>query len=271
MALPYLSAPCTGGAVFRMAERRAQGGGQLRFSWDEQRIRWFDEASAYTGFHQKLRSLLLMHIGRRESLADLGCGAGLIDFALAGDIDRITCVDESALAVAAVKWRAEARGLTNIKAVQADAYQLRGEWDNVLMVFFGAPALHALHYLSLCREGVLAVVHGDGAPGDGHAPKGNTIQSTRAALDAQGIAYRVATREWEYGQPFRSRAEAARYAAAYHKHANGEAVEAYLNRHLAPAKGEYSWYLPYLKRFGLFALRKNENAALLGAGGGRGG
>lgn len=242
----------------------------MRIKWDEQTVRWFDEASAYTGFHRRLRELLLKRISRRDSLADLGCGAGLIDFALAGDIGRITCVDESALAVAAVNRRAGQRGLSNINAIQADAYQLRGEWDNVLMVFFGALAQHAGHYLALCREGVLAVVHGDAAPdGGGHSPKTNTIQSTRDALDAQGIAYHMAAYQWEYGQPFRSRAEAARYAAVYHKQASGELVEDYLNRRLVPAAGEYSYYLPYLKQFGLFALPKKENMALLGAGGGR--
>lgn len=232
----------------------------MRFSWHEQAVTWFDEASAYTGFHRQLCDLLLPRMKKRDSLIDLGCGAGLIDFALAGHFGRITCLDRDALAVAAVNQRAQARGLNNVRAIQGDAYALSGQWDNVLMVFFGGLGQNAPRYLSLCREGVVAVVHGDQPEDEGRRPRGhNTISTTRAGLDALGIPYDLAAYAREYGQPFRTRAQARQYVEFYEKVPPGEDAETYLDRHLTPGRGEYGWYLPNLKQFGIFTLGRIEH------------
>lgn len=45
----------------------------MKIIWNDQSVSWFNHASAYTGFHQKLADLLLKHITVRETLCDIGC------------------------------------------------------------------------------------------------------------------------------------------------------------------------------------------------------
>lgn len=240
----------------------------MRIQWNEQSFRWFEAAADYTGFPQRLVALLLPHMPRRGTLVDLGCGAGMVDLALAGDVGEITCVDNNADVLDLLDATLQARHITNIATRLADAATLDGLWDTVLMTFYGRFADHISHYLSLCREAVIAVVH---ANAHGHAndpldtalPKDFALDTTAAALDAMGVRYTQEIHSLEYGQPFQTREDAAAFIDAYGKRPPDMAMDAYLSRRLMETRDKrYPLYMPHLKRFGIFVVRRSENAHL---------
>lgn len=239
----------------------------ILIQWNEQTADWFDAASRYTGFHQKLSEKLLPHIGKRDSLVDLGCGVGLIDFALSSAISEITCVDESSEALTCLERLASARGVSNVRAIQADAYALEGRWDTVLAVFFGTFADHLNALLRLCNESVIAIVHADAqgllGPKEYHPPKCNTVSQTKKELDAMGIRYTCEEHALEYGQPFASLSEAEVFVKAYSKNPPGVAIQKYLEETLVETgNAEYPYYLPNRKGFGMFQVRRDDHAFL---------
>ncbi|MEG2388786.1 MAG: class I SAM-dependent methyltransferase [Clostridia bacterium] len=227
--------------------------------WNEQTIDWFDAASRYTGFHEKLAALLRPNITPGGCMVDVGCGPGLIDFALSPSVRAITCVDLNAEVVAQVAARARARGIGNIEARCADARALSGCWDDVLMVFFGRPDVDMARWLALCKNRVIAVVRMDA-----RHPGSNTLARTCAALARAGIASTVTTHAFQYGQPFTTREAAVAFVRLYEKCAPGESEAQYLDRALVPLdQGPYRYYLPNLKRFGIITVGRKENEHLV--------
>ncbi len=239
----------------------------ILFQWNETAVRWFEEASKYTGFHENLKQLILPNIACRETLVDLGCGAGLIDLALADSIGHITCVDKNEGVIGMLRAGILKRGIGNIEAICQDAETLSGQWDTVLAVFYGRIDESLSKLLSMCRESVIAVVHADAqgklGPTDYHPPKCNTVSLTSQALDALGARYTVIEDALEYGQPLRSLAEAADFVRFYSKNPPDTSVDAYLEACLTvTCDPVYPYYLPNKKGFGIFILGRDDNAHL---------
>jgi len=65
----------------------------MLFGWDEQTIRWFLDASAYTDFHQTLARKITPYLDPGDTLCDLGCGLGRLDLELAPHVMCLTAVD----------------------------------------------------------------------------------------------------------------------------------------------------------------------------------
>lgn len=232
--------------------------------WNDETIRWYEDASAYTGFHGEMQALLEPLLGREETLADLGCGLGLIDLRLAGSVQSVTCLDASDAALEYLQGNARQQGIGNLHTCRTDAYTATGLWDTVMMSFFGRPDLHIRHYLSICRDKIMAIVREAPPLKAAYTPrKHNSVTNTQEAFDALGVRYTLTRHAMEFGQPFTSREEAVRYVGTYRKHPPDMEPEEYLAPRLMPIQHDrYAWYLPNLKRFGLFVVRKDENASL---------
>lgn len=236
----------------------------MKIVWNEQSVRWFHNASEYTGYNRKLADILLRHISRRESLCDVGCGAGLIDFALAPHIGRITCVDISPQAIRAVEDHARRLATNNISTLCMDASGLEGEWDTVLALFHGGRDVIS-RYLRLAREQLILAAHGtlkgNFAP-DGHkVQKCFDVNGVKASLDERGIRYSLQELTLEYGQPLTSLTDAEAFVTAYSTPMDKFVLDAYLREHLEETGDEqFPYYLPNQKKLGLFFIRRDENA-----------
>lgn len=232
--------------------------------WNEKTAAWFEAASEYTGFHEKLASLLLSTIPLWGSLVDLGCGVGLIDFALSAHFAEITCIDKSEEALLHLCEMAEARDIRNIRTQCADARTASGTWDAVLMVFFGRLEEDIRQYLSLCNDRVVAVVHKNAhfepASGGARNTKCNTVENTAEGLTRLGVRFSVQEHSIEYGQPFSSRQDACDFVTAYKKHPQNSTIDEYLDaRLIETGDARYPLYLPNMKHFGIFTIRREEN------------
>lgn len=203
--------------------------------------------------------MLLAHIGQRDSLIDLGCGLGLIDFALSPFIRNITCVDRDPAVIRCLSTTAAARGAARIEACCGDATAVRGCWGTVLTVFFDrtGDALHAFY--PLCRDQMIAVVHASApdAPDDAarHPSRRDAIPRMADSLGALGARYAFSEAALEFGQPFASRQEAAAFVRAYAKNPPDMSVDDYLDARLVhTGERRFPLYLPNQKAFGVFVI-----------------
>lgn len=236
----------------------------MYFSWNEDTIRWFCTASAYTGFHRRLAMLLRPKLTAGGTLADLGCGIGLVDLELASHVAEITCVDQSELPLAFLEKEAVRRGTHNLKILHADARALSGTWDHVLTIFYASGAELLTQVLPHCRKSLTAVLRGGEnsafGPDRWRTRHGDLAGDTIQALNAAGAVYTVEQAELEYGQPLESRADAEAFIRSGCPGISDEALEAYLAKQLKETGDpRCPLYLPNQKKFSILTLPKEEN------------
>lgn len=232
--------------------------------WNDRSLRWFREASEYTGYNRKLAAILLEYISSRHSLCDMGCGAGQIDFELAKHIEQITCIDISPVAIAAVERQAQEQGVANITAKCMDASRAEGEWETVLALFHGGGDV-VEKYLPLAKEQLILATHGSLVGGFGpegrQAVKCFDTGGVRAYLDKLGVKYHLRMEQLEYGQPFADLDGAREFVKAYSKPMGDGELDDYLRKKLErTGDSRFPFYLPKKKNLGLFVIRRDENA-----------
>lgn len=238
----------------------------MHIQWNDQTVRWFEDAAEYTGYSEKLAKILKKYIPTGETLCDLGCGAGLVDFALADHCAAITCVDISPDAVAHVRGKAAAKGIENMHALCRDASELTGAWDTVMAIFFGASRFWD-DYFHLAEKRFILITHarrkGNFGPEGHQAVKCSDIATTKAYLASRGVKYVHETLALEYGQPFVDMEDARAFVRAYTRPMGDDVLEAYLEAQLVKTGNDtWPYYLPNRKEFGLFVIRRDENENL---------
>lgn len=236
----------------------------MRIVWNDKSIRWFQNASEYTGYNKSLAEILLGYIPNRNTLCDLGCGAGLIDFELSSSVKEITCVDISQEAISAVERQARQLGLNNISTRCMDGCKVEGEWETVTALFYGGENAFT-RFFHLAKDQLILGTHASLKGGFG--PEGRKLMkcfdtdSVRAELDELGVKYRLRQLEMEYGQPLTDWQDAREFAAAYAMPMGAEELDAYLEECLEETGDEqFPYYLPKKRSMGLFVIRRDENA-----------
>lgn len=235
----------------------------MHIKWNDQSRKWFENASEYTGYNKLLAEKLKKYIPCGGSLCDIGCGAGLFDYEMAEHCSSITCVDISPEAIAQVKDGAAARGIGNISALCADAATLDGTWDTVTALFFGGSQFFE-KYFPLARERLIILTHaerkGKFGPEGHQVMKCSDIASTKEYLEGLGLKYTHEYAALEYGQPLSDMDEARAFVRAYSRPMSDETLEAYLAEKLEKTgNAKWPYYLPNLKEFGIFVIRRDEN------------
>jgi SAM-dependent methyltransferase len=237
----------------------------LEIFWGNKSADWFISASEYTGYHKHLADILMRHMLPKSTMCDMGCGIGLIDFALADYLSHITCVDIDQGAIELLEAESAKRNLKNITAMNVDAAKMQGAWDYGLMLFFhGKFSDDPSHYLNLFKQKLFYIVHAD--PIDSkkdnkpERTKCSSVSSIRRELERLGIVYQLEHHALEYGQPFSSFDEAVDFVKTYKICEVGE-EESYLRANLQEADiMDYRYYLPHTKRFGMFIIGREDNA-----------
>ncbi|MCI7472475.1 MAG: class I SAM-dependent methyltransferase [Clostridiales bacterium] len=240
----------------------------MRIKWNNQTVRWFEDAAEYTGYNKKLAQILKKYIPEGETLCDLGCGAGLVDLALADHCSAITCVDIAPGAVEHVRRKASTQGIENIHTLCMDAAELTGSWDNVMAIFFGGSQIYDDYFHLAGKRFVLitnAQCKGNFGPEGHQTIKCFNIATTKAYLDSIGVKYVHEALVLEYGQPLTDIEDARTFVRTYTRPMSDEMLEAYLEEKLEKTGDEkWPYYLPNRKEFGLFIIERDENEKLPG-------
>lgn len=239
----------------------------MRLVWNTESVRWFRNASEYTGYNKKLAAILLEQIPNRGTLCDIGCGAGLIDFELAPYFQEITCVDISQEAINAVKEDIQRKKMKNITALCMDGNQLKGTWDTIIALFHGGADFFS-NYFFLARERLILATYikrkGNFGPEDHKAEKAFDVTTVKTHLNQQGIQYTFKECAIEHGQPLKDFQEAEAFVKAYTTPMSTSEMSAYLESHLQKTgREDFPYYLPNEKQFGLFVIERARNEKFL--------
>jgi SAM-dependent methyltransferase len=247
----------------------------MDFLWNEKTLAWFEAASAYTGFHSRLADVVRPYIEGCETLCDIGCGLGLLDLALAGDVRRAVCIDQSETAIAALNEIIRARGARNVVARTADANGLTEECgDAVILSFFGSSGADIERFLPLCRKRLILIVHEKSSPtrcANAVALRPRPLGAAEVTdyLTNRRLKFRKTVAELEFGQPFRSLEDARDFIRIYaaaapdadDADAGGQSdwdrLYGDMERRLVrTGLSDYPLYLPKPKRLAVFAAEK---------------
>ena len=247
----------------------------MLFDWNEQTLKWFREASDYTGYNRNMAALLHPFLEGCRSLCDIGCGMALVDLELAENFEHVLCVDVNETASGYVREQAEKLGHPDFRTVTADGMDreriapgTEPFSDAVMALFHGDVEKTGFQYLSYAAKKLIFVVHG--------SPHGSTgpekyrvrkccdIDHTRDWLEREGIPYTLQSAELEFGQPHRSIEEAIAYTRMFSKGAPEEELEAYVKAHVQETgRTDFPLYTQKTRKFGIFVIdaeqvRKNQ-------------
>ncbi|MCR5666671.1 MAG: class I SAM-dependent methyltransferase [Eubacterium sp.] len=245
---------------------------RMQIKWNAKTTEWFQRASEYTGFHDRLCEILLKKINGARTVADFGCGAGMIDFKLANYVDRVTCIDREPVVTHILQKEIMKKNVDNMEVITTDINtfedeivktQKDGLWDVAIMLFVNAETVDIKHLLKFVKDRLIIVERGGciNNPYVGEkAKRKHSLIPFINHLFSNGICAHVSDYTLEYGQPFTSLKEAREYTAFYHCNGCNQTVDSFLEKNLHETNTlTYPYYLPHKKHFGVFEIRKNDN------------
>ena len=234
----------------------------MLFRWTEQSIRWFVDASAYTGFHGEVAKKILPHLKPGESLCDVGCGLGRLDLELAPHLSRVLSMDINPDVIDVLNRDAQTRGITNLQGVCGDATTLTEEFDILLMSFFEKAGTMD-DYLRLCRRLLIRIVNAENKgslyPSSHRKVQKNVVADVQRELEERGQPYHLELISAEFGQPLRSRQDADQFVLSHASEASGKELEDFLSENLTETRRkDFPLFLPHRKEAGIFFIFKKD-------------
>lgn len=239
----------------------------MAFTWSRDRIRWYLDASRHSDYHRRLAEQIRPFLRPEDQVCDLGCGLGQLDLELAPYVAGITCVDTDAAVLQQLAADAKARGFANLTVRQGEAGQLQGQFDVVLLVFFGTPASLMFSCLSHARRAMIRVVSAsDGVQAAGSVARMGGLRRESAEdvareLSQAGYFYQRKRCVLSFDQPLSSWQEAEAFVRASAPAATDQMVEAFLRRHLVPEQDSaFPWKLPKEKALEIFVTSRRPGS-----------
>lgn len=235
------------------------------FQWNEEKVRFMEDAATWGDFHARLAALLAPELPAAGRICDAGCGTGHLSLALSPYVKQVTAVDISEEALSLLAENCRKREIRNVEIRCGDIARLppREPYDAMVFCFFG----HIEEILAIsaaqCRGTVLAIMRNDGchrfsaaqsAIRHGGYPRG------AAELTARGIPFHAWEGELPMGQPFRTLDDARRFFELYRRDGDTTPVtDDFLRARLTETgREEFPLYLPQSRRFGVLRWETSE-------------
>lgn len=227
----------------------------MAFTWTQERIRWYLDASERTDFHARLAGYIRPYIRPDDHLCDLGCGLGRVSLALAKDVAKVTCVDTDPQVLTVVERDAARLGIDNLVTCACGAAELQAPFDVGLMVYFGAPFSLMEACLTKTRRTLIRVMDQPGRD----RPLGNrsreTPEAVCRALGEQGYAVERLQAALAFHQPLRSPAEGAAFLVCSYPQATPQDIQAVLAKELEETGDEeFPYRLPKVRRLEILVV-----------------
>ena len=235
------------------------------FIWNEQNIKWFRDASAYTGFHKALAQKIIPHLQPGVTLCDVGCGLGRLDLELAAYMSEITALDLNGDVIKALCMDVGAAGVYNINARCCDAESFEGSFDYMIMSFVGLIDMRSI--LKRCRKKLIRIVGVGNKIIEDFYPiryrRAENIMETvpflRDELTSMGMKFELELHAIEFGQPLRSWRDAELFVETKAPEAGADEVNQLLNEKIRrTGREDFPFYLPKKKELGIFIIDKEK-------------
>lgn len=241
--------------------------------WTPEKIENYRQASEYTAFHEKLSVLAEPYLDEQWTMADIGCGPGLLDMWMARMVLSIDAIDSDRAAIEDLSARLENVFLTSRYAAEkirprlCSLEELAGEsWDVVTLSFFGMNEEVFEAVMRLARRRVLVYMHGRPDTSGFLAPEEDGRKFSAAdmedLLNKRGFVYKKSAMEMQFGQPFKSIEDIHGFLAGLREgSAEGAAGDAAVRRIadieeriVKTDRFDYPYYLPKSVSVALFII-----------------
>lgn len=219
--------------------------------WSPEAVAFMRDASEFGSFYRELRNILLPYLSKNDRVLDAGCGLGYLAQAIVGDCRAVVAADRAEPAVKAMLGRELPR---NMEARCADVFTLTEPFDVLLCSYFGRSE-EILRLRETLKPGKTIVIQRNCAEhrfSIGEAEDRHGWQGLDALLTARGIAYEKKAVSLEFGQPFRTVADAVRFFKLYNK-SNVTVTESIVSSMLTATRDTtYPYYLPQKRDMDLY-------------------
>lgn len=241
--------------------------------WTPQVVRFMLDASGHTDYFSRLADEVKREVAPGCFLCDAGCGLGQLSFELAPYARSIDAVDFSIDAVALAGHRALFEGYENVLVRYGDFGVHISPHPYDCMVFSlsatperayeiarrnGAKKLIVVNKVHRAMQRDRARESGRTArpPEKTGRPIVYDFEERMDELRSEGLEFRGKTLSLDFGQPFRSLAEAREFFALYRSssYPNGISDGELLSLLSREQGGEYRYYLPMTRHLALFAM-----------------
>ncbi len=229
----------------------------MAFTWDEDQIRWYEEASEVSSFHKDLAWLIRPYLKRDDRVCDWGCGLGKLSLELAPYVASIDCIDSDPGVLKSLEEAAASQDQGNIRTVLGRAEDLVQPCDVGLMVFFGTPVSLMMACIQRSRRLLVRIMNADK---EGIIRGRETVADIEKALQEAAYPYERLEASLEFGQPFRSLEDAGTYFMLYER--EGEGLDHRLGQLVKSSHSLYPYYLPKRKDLVILLVdsRQPENS-----------
>jgi len=222
--------------------------------WTPDMIRFMEDASDNSQYHFRLAGILAEYLEPHWTVCDAGCGTGYLSIALSPYVKEVTAVDLSADAIAFLQQKASIEGLGNIKTITSDLMKLPGDMKFDAMVFnyfgkmeqiFEIASKHCLRRILIIKKN-----YTDHRFSIGKHPVGENGHSQALFyLREHSVNYTALGFDEDFGQPFRSLADALLFFEIYSRDTDRSIVklENIQPRLMKTGNSLFPYYLPNRK------------------------
>lgn len=219
--------------------------------WSADAIDFMRDASEYGSFYPKLREILLPYLPKDAAVLDAGCGLGYLAQAISGNCRRVVAADRAEAAVSAMQQRELP---PNMEARCADVFALTERFDVLLCSYFGRSEEILRLRDTLAPKRTIVIQRNCAAHrfSIGEAEERHGWQGMDACLTERGITYEKKTVSLEFGQPFRTLADAVRFFDMYNKSSTAVTEEAVAAKLTLIEDATYTYYLPQTRDMDIY-------------------
>jgi len=215
------------------------------------------DASEFTGFHQALAQKIIPHLKPGDTLCDMGCGLGRLDFELARFVSEIHAFDVCEYAIASIEKSLRRAGIRNIFPRQSDVPEPDGDYDVILVSRYGRADMEML--LRHCRRKLIQIAGSNQKsglyPAKYRREVKNAVPLIAQDLEMMGISYTLEQCSFEFGQPLRTWQDARQFVLNNAPAAQTDEIDDFLNENIEQTgRDDFPYYLPYRKELGIFVI-----------------
>lgn len=260
--------------------------------WNDSSARWYEQASAYTRYHEKLTERIAPYLSTQETCCELACGTGALARHLAPLTAGYTANDIDPQAIAFCRGIQSEHPLPNLEFLEGDWQQVFDgrSFDTVVFSYFGAVIRDWEALKRLASRRVIAVVprydkeeirqktqafsdrsrfrqaalrdtrteHHAGKRGAENAEREKkkrpfeTMEAIADFLSEKGVSFDAIPLTLEFGQPCRTLEEAEEYVKYYYRFETDEERKEFVRQKFQPA--ECGYFFSKKKNIGIVAI-----------------
>ena len=200
--------------------------------WTEKSAIWYENASEYTGYHDRLSQYLLRFLKPEDRCCEIACGTGILARKTVPYVSAYTANDADPEAVSFLKRRLQEAGTPDIEVLEGEWQEVLAgrKYDVILTSYYGVPvkfwplltSLAGRSFIVICPRNERWRILRNREEASDDAPektisKLDTPGNITYFLRSQGIPFETLPLDLEFGQIFVDREEAREYIQHYYQ------------------------------------------------------